>query len=66
MKAKNEKLPDALESGPNIARKLDLDPATIRRYAREGMPHHNLGPGLVRYRLSEVLAWRAQRKSAAQ
>jgi hypothetical protein len=53
--------PHDFESGPNIARKLDLDAATIRRYAREGMPHHVIGEGLVRYRFSEVLEWLAQR-----
>jgi hypothetical protein len=51
------------ESGPKIARKLDVDPATVRRWAREGMPHHILGEGLIRYRLDEVLNWRANRKS---
>jgi predicted DNA-binding transcriptional regulator AlpA len=51
------------KTGPEIARILALDPATIRRYARsEGMPQHVLGEGLVRYRLAEVLAWLAQRQ----
>jgi predicted DNA-binding transcriptional regulator AlpA len=54
---------EQLMKGPAVARYLDVDPATIRRYAREGMPHHILGPGLIRYKLSEVLAWRAQRKA---
>jgi hypothetical protein len=54
---------DGFKSGPNIARIIDVDPATVRRYKREGMPNHKVGPGLVRYKLSEVLAWRAQRKS---
>jgi predicted DNA-binding transcriptional regulator AlpA len=53
---------DRLKSGPNIARALDLDPATIRRYARDGMPHHVLADRVVRYRMSEVLDWLAQRK----
>jgi hypothetical protein len=52
---------DKYKSGPHIARHLDVDPATVRRYAREGMPHHVLAPGLVRYRLSEVLEWLAHR-----
>ena len=56
---------EVLESGPRIARKLDLDPATIRRWAREGAPHHVLGGGLIRYRLDELLAWRAERKNKA-
>jgi hypothetical protein len=50
---------DDLKSGPNIARILDVDPATIRRWAREGMPQHEIAPGLVRYKLEEVLGWRA-------
>jgi hypothetical protein len=54
---------EQLESGPRIARKIDVDPATIRRYGREGCPRHILGKGLIRYRLSEVLAWRAERKN---
>jgi predicted DNA-binding transcriptional regulator AlpA len=52
---------DQLISGPKVADFLDLDPATIRRYKREGCPAHSIGAGLVRYRLSEVLAWRAKR-----
>jgi hypothetical protein len=60
MKLKKE-TQQQLESGPRIARKLDLDPATIRRWAREGAPHHVIGEGLVRYRLDELLAWRATR-----
>jgi hypothetical protein len=62
MKSKKPTSIDDFETGPNIARKLDVDPATIRRYAREGMPHHVLGVGFVRYRLSEILAWLAQRQ----
>lgn len=55
-----------LESGPRIARKLDVDPATVRRWVREGMPHHIIGEGLIRYRLEEVLAWRAERKNRSK
>jgi len=55
-----------LESGPRIARKLDLDPATIRRWASEGCPHHILGEGLIRYKFDEVLAWRAERKAKSK
>jgi hypothetical protein len=62
MKATKHKPPEAeYISGPRVARKLDLDPATIRRWAREGAPHHVIGEGLVRYRLDELLAWRATR-----
>jgi len=57
---------EQLEAGPRIARKIDVDPATIRRYGREGCPRHIIGEGLIRYRLTEVLAWRAQRKSKSQ
>ena len=52
---------EEFEAGPNIARKLDVDPATVRRYAREGMPHHILGEGMVRYKWTEVLDWLARR-----
>jgi hypothetical protein len=51
-----------LLSGPRIARKLDIDPATVRRWVREGAPHHVLGDKLVRFRLDELLAWRAGHK----
>jgi hypothetical protein len=61
MKSKKKDPEDDLQSGPSIGRILDLDPATLRRWRREGMPHHDIGPRLVRYKLSEVLAWRAQR-----
>ena len=61
MKTAKKQKEEPLEAGPRIARKLDLDPATIRRWAREGAPHHVLGDKLVRYRLSELLAWRAAR-----
>jgi hypothetical protein len=42
---------------------LKVDPATVRRWRNEGMPHHDLGFGLIRYRMAEVLAWRARRPS---
>ena len=66
MKRKNQLPEEPLEGGPRIARKLDLDPATIRRWAREGAPHHVIGEGLIRYRLNELLAWRAERKGKSQ
>lgn len=50
-------------TGPSVARKISVDPATVRRYHREGCPGHILGPRMTRYKLSEVLAWLAQRKS---
>jgi hypothetical protein len=49
-------------SGPEVAREWCLDPATIRRWRHEGAPAHVLGPGLIRYRLSELRIWRANRK----
>jgi len=39
---------EPLEAGPRIARKIDVDPATIRRYGREGCPKHILGPKMTR------------------
>jgi predicted site-specific integrase-resolvase len=65
MKTKERTIED-LVSGPRIARSLDVDPATIRRWAREGMPAHVIGEGFVRYRMAEVLAWRATRKSKSR
>jgi predicted DNA-binding transcriptional regulator AlpA len=60
---KTKQIKEKLISGPNLARYLDLDPATPRRWVRdEGCPHHVLGDKLIRYKLSEVLAWRAERK----
>jgi phage terminase Nu1 subunit (DNA packaging protein) len=57
---------EELQSGPRIARILDVDPATLRRWRREGCPHHIIGEGLVRYRLEEVLQWRAQRPNMSK
>jgi len=54
-------LPVELKAGSSIARIIEVHEATLRRWAREGMPVHLLGPGLVRYNLDEVLAWRANR-----
>ena len=54
---------EPLVTGPNVARIISVDPATVRRYGREGCPKHILGPKMTRYKLSEVLAWLAQRKS---
>jgi phage terminase Nu1 subunit (DNA packaging protein) len=62
MKTKKQSSEEGFKTGPNIARILDVDPATIRRYSREGCPTHTLGPGYIRYKLDEVLAWLAQRK----
>jgi hypothetical protein len=52
---------EKLHSGPNVAKTWDLDPATIRRWRREGAPFHVLGCGLIRYKLSELAKWRASR-----
>jgi hypothetical protein len=50
-------------SGPHVARSLDKDPATIRRWVREGCPCYRIASDMVLFKLSEVIAWRAQRKS---
>ncbi len=52
---------EKLHSGPSVAKTWDLDPATIRRWRREGAPCHVLGCGLIRYKLSELGKWRASR-----
>jgi predicted DNA-binding transcriptional regulator AlpA len=62
MKAKKIDDTEDLKSGPQVARFIGVDPATVRRYAREGMPRHVLGAGFTRFKLSEVLEWLAQRK----
>ena len=62
MKAKKIDDTEDLKSGPQVARFIGVDPATVRRYGREGMPRHVLGAGFTRYRISEVLAWLADRK----
>jgi phage terminase Nu1 subunit (DNA packaging protein) len=56
-------LPFELRSGSQTARIIGMHEGTLRRWVREGCPVHNLGPGLVRYDLQEVLAWRANRLS---
>jgi hypothetical protein len=61
MSTKRKSAEQEFKTGPDIGRIICVDPATVRRYAREGMPHHDLGPGFVRYKLDEVLAWLAQR-----
>jgi hypothetical protein len=43
--------------GPEIAERLRVDPATIRRYRREGMPGRKTGYRKCLYRLSLVNAW---------
>jgi hypothetical protein len=52
-----------LKTGSSIARAIDVHEGTLRRWVREGCPVHLIGPGLVRYDLREVLAWRANRPS---
>ena len=53
-------------SGPKVAKAVDVDAATVRRWHREGCPAYEIAAGLVRYKLSEVLAWRAQRPTAKE
>jgi hypothetical protein len=55
------KLEEKFLSGPSVAKTWDLDPATVRRWRREGAPYHILGNGLIRYRLSELEEWRVSR-----
>jgi hypothetical protein len=52
---------EELLSGAQLARKLDLDPATIRRWRREHAPCHYMGNNLIRYKLSEIIKWRETR-----
>lgn len=41
-----------------VAELLDLDPATVYRWAIKGkIPSHELGPRTRRFRLSEVERW---------
>jgi len=54
---------EELASGPQIARVLKVDAATVRRWRAEGAPHEVIGSGLIRYRMGEILAWRARRPS---
>jgi hypothetical protein len=56
------KADEKLLSGPSVAKTWDIDPATIRRWRREGAPSHVLGNGLIRYRLRELEKWRASRR----
>jgi hypothetical protein len=51
-----------LLTGPALARKLQIDPATPRRWIREGCPFHSLG-GYKRFDLEEVLTWHAKRRA---
>jgi hypothetical protein len=52
---------EPLRSGPNIARILDVDVATVRRwYKKEGAPGYKIGD-MLRFKLSEILEWRANR-----
>jgi hypothetical protein len=45
-------------SGPNIARILDVDVATVRRWHfKEGAPAHPFGD-MLRFKLSEIIEWR--------
>ena len=61
MKKKPEIDFEDLLSGPVLARKMQVDPATPRRWVREGCPVHYVG-GFKRFDLDEVLAWHAKRR----
>src|SRR6516165_8965589 len=52
-------------NGPDLARHYGVDPATIRRWRREGMPSHPRGYRLVLYKLSECEAWLKTRRVPA-
>jgi hypothetical protein len=52
---------EQLISGGTAARILDVDPATIRRWKREGAPSYHKGHNLIRYKLSELEKWRSER-----
>jgi hypothetical protein len=57
-------LPDKSEpliSGPSLAERYEVDPATVRRWKREGMPCHAFNQKLVRYKITEVEVWLSNR-----
>lgn len=39
---------------------LHVDPSTVKRWRKRGLPFEPWGPRLYRYRLSHVLQWREQ------
>lgn len=39
---------------------LKVDPSTVKRWRRKGLPFEPWGPRLYRYRLSHVLRWREE------
>jgi Helix-turn-helix domain len=43
--------------GPEVARRLGVDPATVRRWRRLGMPSYPLTSKLILFKMSEVQAW---------
>jgi Ni/Co efflux regulator RcnB len=54
------------QTGPEVAKHYRRDPATIRRWRREGCPSHKKGYKLILYRLSEVDRWLQSREEDAE
>jgi hypothetical protein len=50
-------------TGPEIAVRLRIDPATVRQFRREGMPGRRTGYRKFLYRLSQVNAWLEERET---
>jgi hypothetical protein len=52
--------------GPAVARRLGVDPATVRRWRREGCPAEIYNAKMVRYRISEVRDWLKNQRGKGQ
>ena len=52
-------------TGPELAKLYRVDPATIRRWRREGAPSRRRGYRLIYYRLSEVERWLTAKEMSA-
>jgi len=51
-------------SGAAVAWELDVDPATVRRWRRQGCPSETYNAKMIRYRLSAVRDWLRQKRRA--
>jgi excisionase family DNA binding protein len=49
-----------------IAKKLKVSKAAVRRWTREGVPCRRLGSRLVRFEVTAVVEWLEQRKTAVR